>query len=89
MDDCVLLLVEAQSAQKTLDLGLGIRRPNTDVVAVLVGDTGVSSVELGVNAVSVSGAGEEFARDGERSRVGVLGVVDTLGAGKRTRRQFA
>ena len=59
------------------------------MVAVLVGDTGVFSVELGVNAVPVSGAGEEFARDGERSRVGVLGVVDTLGAGKRTRRQFA
>ena len=86
VDDLVFLLMEAESAEQALDFELGIRGPNTDVVAVLIRDTGVLSVEFDVDAVPVRVRGEQLASDGNWSGEGVLRIVNTLGAGECTRR---
>ena len=58
LDDGVLLVVKSKSAEQTLDLHLRIRGPDTDVIAMLVGDAGVLGVKLDVDAVAVSVLGE-------------------------------
>jgi len=48
------------------------------VITVLVVDAGTFDVEFHVNTVSPCVDVEELASDGDGSREGVLGVVDTL-----------
>lgn len=87
-DDGILLVVKSQSAQQTVDLDIRIARPDTDVVTVLVADTGPLNVEFHVDTVPVRVEAEELTSDGDGSCVGVLGVVDTLGPCQSTRRKF-
>ena len=88
LDDSILLLVEAQGAQKALNFRLSVGRPNTDVVAMLVSDARVLRVKLGVNAVAVGIGGKELPGDGDWGGVGVLRVVNALGASESARRKF-
>ena len=88
LDDSVLLIVETKSAEQTFNLDLGVGRPYADVVTMLVGDAGVFSVELSMNAVAVSALSEEFASDSDGCRVGVLCVMDALGTGESASRKF-
>ena len=74
--------MKAKGAEQTLDLSLSVRWPNADMVAMLVGDTGVLSVEFDVDAVPVSTLLKEFASDGDGGRVGVLGIVNALRPGE-------
>lgn len=58
------------------------------MVTVLVSDAGAFDIELDVNAVAVLRGLEELARDGDRCRERILGVVDALGFGQSASRQF-
>ncbi len=88
LNDGVLLVVETESAEQTFDLDLRVGGPDTDVVAMLVCDAGVLSVELDVNAVAVSAVSEQFTSDSYGRRVGVLCVMNALGSGESTGREF-
>ena len=81
--------MKAKRAEKTFNLDIWVEWPHTDVVAVLIRDTGVLSVEFDVDAVPVRVRGEKLAGDGNWSGEGVLRIVNTLGAGECTRGQFA
>ena len=89
VDDSVLLLVETESAEKAVDFCVSIQRPNTDVITVLVRDTGTLCAELNVHAVAVRAGGKEFLGHCDGCRVGVLCVMDALGAGESAGRELA
>lgn len=81
-------MVEPQRAEKAVDLNISVRRPNTDVIAMLVGNTGPFSAEFDVYTVPVRTELKELLRDGNGRGVGVLCIVDALGPGKRTSGKF-
>ncbi|KAI3480847.1 hypothetical protein L1887_56995 [Cichorium endivia] len=85
VDDRVALVEQAKDGEGALHLLLRVVRPHGDVVAVLVRDAGAVDVELDVHAGSVGGAlDKELARLRDDGVVGVLGVVDALGAEEGT-----
>jgi len=87
-DNSVLLIVKTEGVQHTVNLDIWVVRPDTNVIAVLVVDTGTLDVELHVNAASVGTSFEELTSDGDRCWVGVLGVVDTLRSCQSTSGKF-
>lgn len=89
VDDSVLLVVETQGTQQTLNLNFCVRRPDTDVIAMLVSDARVLGVEFDVNAVAVGSLREELAGDSDRGGVRVLRVVNALRPSESTGGQLA
>ena len=58
------------------------------MITVLVRDTRAFNVQLSMNTVSVDRVLEEFARDRERRRIRIFGVVDAFGPYKSTSGEF-
>lgn len=83
-DDGVFLLVEAKGKEKPVNFDIGVRWPDSDVVPVLVSDTGTFDIELDVYAVPVVCGLEEFADLSEGRGVRVLLIVDPFGLVERT-----
>lgn len=81
-NDSILLVVQAQSAEHTFDLQIGVDWPNTQVISMLVCDARTFGVELDVYAVTISLGREKFASQRDRCGVRILCVVDTLSLGK-------
>lgn len=77
-DDSIPLIVKAERAQQAVNLDIWVARPDADVVAVLVVDTGALDVEFQMNAVSIRVDVEELASDVDGSRERVLSIVYTL-----------
>jgi hypothetical protein len=89
VDDGVALLPEAERAEEAGNLDIGVRRPDTDVVTVLVGEARAVDIELDVHAVPVVRLLEELVGVRNRGRVRVLRVVDAARLRKRTSRKLA
>jgi hypothetical protein len=87
-NDSVLLVEQSKGAEETVNFNIGVGRPDTNVITVLISDTRTFSVEFEVNTVTVLGVLEKFTGDSDRGRVGVLCVMNTLGLGQSTSRQF-
>lgn len=87
-DHGILLIVKAESAEQTLDLQIRIDGPNTQVVAMLVGDSRAFRVKLDVDTVAVGVRFEQLASDTDGRSVGILCVVNALGLGKGAGRVF-
>ena len=77
-NDSIALIVDAKDAEQTLDFNVGIKRPKSEVVAVLVCDSRAFGVELDVNTVALGSLLEEFVGDADGRRERILGVVDSL-----------
>jgi hypothetical protein len=73
----LLKIGEAQDGEHAFDLDVRVRRPESDVVTSLVGDSRTRDVEFEMDAVPLSRR-KELARDEDRGSVGVLGVGDAL-----------
>ena len=88
VNDSVFLVVQAQSAQETGNFEISIRWPNTDVITVLVADTGTLSLKFDMDTVSAPGVLEQLPRYRNRCGEGILGIVNTLGLGEGAGRVF-
>jgi hypothetical protein len=88
-DDGVLLVVKPESAQQAVNFDIWVAWPDADVVTVLVVITGTFDVEFQVNAASFCADVEELTSDCDRSREGVLGVMDTFRPCQSTGGEFA
>lgn len=87
-DDGIALLIQPEGVKQAVDLDVGVGWPHADMVAMLVRDARPFDVELEMYAVAVRADLEELAGGSDRGRVGVLRVVDTLGAGESACREF-
>ena len=81
--------MEAKCTEQALGFDIWVERPDTDMVAMLVCDTGALGAEFNVDTVAVCTKLEELASVCDGRRVRVLGVVNTFGPRKSTRREFA
>jgi hypothetical protein len=88
-NDSVPPLRKAEGTKKAFHLEIRVGRPNTDVVTVLVCHTGPLNTEFHMNTISVMGILEQLAGHGNRSRIWVLCVMDTLRSGEGACRQLA
>ena len=88
VDDGILLVVKSESAQQTVNLDVWVAWPNTDVVTMLVVDTGTLDTEFHMDTISIRSDLEELTSNGDGGREGVLGVVDALGTCQSTSRKF-
>lgn len=84
----ITFVPESQYGQQAVDLNFGVGGPDADVVTMLVVDPGTFDLQFHVHAVTFVTVGEEFASNGDRRWVWVLGIVNTAGLGERSGRQF-
>jgi hypothetical protein len=88
VNDGILLVVKSESTQQTVNFDIRVAWPDTDVVTVLVVDTGTLDTKFHMDTVSISSNLEELTSNGDGSREGVLGIVDALGPCQSTSRKL-
>jgi hypothetical protein len=87
-NDSIPFLRKTEGAKKALDFYIWIGRPNANVITMLVSDAGSSYVKFHVNTIPVLDVLEQFARQGNWGGIWVLRIMDALGSGESTSRQF-
>jgi hypothetical protein len=60
-DNVVLFVEQPESAEKTVDLNVWVRRPHSDVIPMLICDPGTLGIKLDMNTVPFCGRLEKFA----------------------------
>lgn len=87
-NDGISLIVQPQDAEETLNLNVGIQRPQANVITMLISNSRAFGVEFNVNAITFCVSSKELARNRDRSGIRVLCVVDALGLSQGTGRVF-
>jgi hypothetical protein len=88
-NDSIPLFGKAEGTKKAFYLKIRVGRPNADVVTVLVRHARPLNTEFHMNTIPVMGILEQLAGHGNRSRIWVLCVMNTLRSGKGACGQLA